>query len=289
MKKSTLKLMIGLNVILLIIVLSLLLIEYNPQRIFRDSVVEILNSRIDVPEQYDYYIYKRHVGGEYSHDISVLHIEWKDENGFNYSFDVEQLYHIDKIIYSITKTVDYQFTFKDYIPNNYFNYGDGFSFEYNNYLKEEPQLINQIKEDIMSVAPKIGTLKLEYLAIPSVTMESSIPGQTIGKEFLLIKKKVDAVTVISKYQGKYKYEYDYNGDGLLDEVKLFDQFQDPSDIIVELSNNLNSDYSYSHEYAKDLRTSLKFVNEKGEDITVVLDEDSGEMKIWVGFFIQNNS
>jgi len=294
-RKNLVKLLYSFIIVIILLNIVFFLFIYTPEDMFRKKAIKILETKLDVPEEYDYFIYERRVGGEAPYEISVMHIEWVDEEGFNYSVDIESLHKIDKISHSITKDVDYQFTFEDYIPDNYFSYDEIYNYKYNNYIKEEPILISKIKEDIKHVSPEVGDLELVFLHIPHVVINSRIPGVQSG----LVKTRVEAVAIINLNEGKYKYEYDYDGDGIIDEIKLFEDLQDSSGILVELSRRLNINYTilntngkveleegYTFGSSQGLETSMVFKDGNGEEIYVYLNkEEHGEMKIWIGVFI----
>jgi len=283
---------------------------------FRNEVIALLNQKIQIPKDYTFYFDKKVHGGEFQRSLYVMYLHWKDEEGFDYLIEVESDERLNKIVKlnpRITKNSDYGLSFKDYIPNNYFNYGgNGFDFPQNNYLKEESLALKEIRQDVNHITLNINNLRIKYVAIPGITILSTLPNQDFG----VVKTKVDAVAVISKSGRDYVYEYDYNGDGKLDETKRFNELQDPLDIVKFLANRLKLNYTlvdkglpknapgqnqkfesafnrieiegHTTWESNDLRAFIEYETDDGWIVTVTPDSETEKSEFWVGPFIKQD-
>ena len=285
----------------------------GPEGEFRGEIIDILNKKIQVPNDYTFYFDNKVYGGEFQRSVYVIYLHWKDNKGFDYLIEVEsdeRLNKIVKITPKITKNSDYNLSFKDYVPNNYFNYNEnGFDFPQNNYLKEESLTLKEIRMDVNHITLNTNNMRLKYVAIPGITILSALPNQGFG----IVRTKVDAVAVISKSGGEYIYEYDYNGDGKLDETKRFNEIQDHLDVVKNLANKLNINYTLVDRgfpkipgqnqkfesalnrielegrttwESNDLRTFIEYETDDVWTVKVTPDGETDKSEIWIGQFIK---
>lgn len=250
--------------------------KFGPEIFLRREVVNILEKKFDVPEDYTFYFKAITSRGEIPTRIYFMYLNWTDEEGFNYIIEVEFneiLSDIHKITPTITKNSDYNLSFKDYTPSMYFNNG-GFDFNDNNYVREESTAIKHIRKDVNHVLKSGNVLELTFLALPAVAI------------YDVAGTKALAVAVISKEDSGYIYEYDYDGDGKIDEIKRFNIFQDQTAILEDLANRLgikDLSESYSYGYSNDLTTFAKFSDKDGLIIELTIDPEDETTKIWLGY------
>lgn len=172
----------------------------SPAKVFRNLVIMKVEKHVFVPENYDFYFTEKLNAHEmYYSRFYNMYMNWTDENNFSHNIFVETydgklrgFAVIRSDIYK--KGVVSPLTFKDYVSD------------------EEPEFVKDIREQVKLVIKNPETTLVE-MTIPHV----EIVKRPIGDEN---KEIIMAKVILSKdSEGNYLHEYDYNGDGVLDESK----------------------------------------------------------------------